>query len=85
LTNMAIRAPQAGVEAVTVWNEHRHERIDEAVRRVYPDGLHAPIANALREEGLRVGIAALDDPEHGLTEQVLAETDVLIWWGAHGA
>ena len=66
---------------VTLWNEHRHERIDEAVRRVYPEGLHAPIADSLRKQGMRVGIATLDDPEHGLTEQVLAETDVLIWWG----
>ncbi len=66
---------------VTLWNEHRHEKTHEAVRQVYPEGLHAPIAKSLREEGLVVGIATLDDPEHGLTERVLAETDVLIWWG----
>src|SRR5690606_23866 len=32
------------------------------------------------------GTATLDEPEHGLTEEVLANTDVLIWWGhmAHG-
>ena len=23
----------------------------------------------------------LQDPEHGMTEQKLDETDVLIWWG----
>ena len=30
--------------------------------------------------------ATLEEPEHGLTEDVLAATDVLIWWGhvAHG-
>jgi trehalose utilization protein len=28
-----------------------------------------------------VRIATLDEPEHGLTEPVLAETDVLTWWG----
>jgi trehalose utilization protein len=66
---------------VTVWNEHRHEKIHEEVQRVYPEGMHAPIAKSLRAEGMVVRIATLDDPEHGLTEQVLAETDVLVWWG----
>jgi len=33
-----------------------------------------------------VRTATLDEPEHGLTEAVLDQTDVLIWWGhkAHG-
>lgn len=66
---------------VTVWNEHRHEKTHEAVRQVYPEGLHAPIAKSLRNEGLDVSVATLDDPEHGLTERSLAGTDVLIWWG----
>ena len=25
--------------------------------------------------------ATLDEPEHGLTEEVLDGTDVLVWWG----
>jgi trehalose utilization protein len=37
---------------VTFWNEHRHEKTDEAVRRVYPEGLHAPIVQSLRENGM---------------------------------
>jgi trehalose utilization protein len=72
---------------VTVWNEYRHERRDEKVAAVYPEGLHAAIAAGLREHGLaQVRTATLDEPEHGLTEAVLAETDVLTWWGhmAHG-
>ena len=28
-----------------------------------------------------VRTATLDEPEHGLTEEVLADTDVLTWWG----
>jgi len=45
-----------------------------------------PIANYLRQQGLEVRTATLDEPEHGLTEAVLAQTDVLTWWGhmAHG-
>jgi trehalose utilization protein len=66
---------------VTIWNEFRHEKIHEGARNVYPDGLHAPIAEHLRSGGMTVGEATLDEPEHGLTDAVLAETDVLIWWG----
>jgi trehalose utilization protein len=43
--------------------------------------MHNVIAEHLRGEGFEVGTATLDEPEHGLTEEVLAQTDVLIWWG----
>ncbi len=67
---------------VTVWNEYRHEREDERYAKVYPDGIHGAVAAGLREEdGFQVRTATLDEPEHGLTEAVLAETDVLTWWG----
>ena len=67
---------------VTVWNEFRHEKTDEAVKKVYPDGIHVAIADYLKtQEGIEAGTAALDEPEHGLTEDVLKATDVLIWWG----
>jgi trehalose utilization protein len=66
---------------VTVWNEYRQERSDEAVRAIYPDGIHAAVADGLRQAGFEVRTATLDEPEHGLTEAVLAETDVLTWWG----
>ena len=66
---------------VTVWNEYRHEKSDEEVRKVYPDGLHAPIAEHLTSEGMTVRVATLDEPEHGLSDAVLADTDVLTWWG----
>ena len=72
---------------VTVWNEYRHEKQDPEIARVYPDGIHGAIAAYLRDQpGLEVRTATLDEPEHGLTDEVLAETDVLTWWGhmAHG-
>jgi len=53
----------------------------EGVQRVYPDGMHQVIADHLRERGFDARAATQDEPEHGLTEEVLAETDVLIWWG----
>ena len=71
---------------VTVWNEYRHELQEAHIGAVYPEGIHGAIAAGLREQGLTVRTATLDEPEHGLTEAVLDETDVLIWWGhkAHG-
>ncbi|KYH25463.1 trehalose utilization [Halalkalicoccus paucihalophilus] len=66
---------------VTVWNEFRHEREDEAAREQYPDGIHEAIAGFLEERGFDTRTATLDEPEHGLTEEVLDETDVLTWWG----
>ncbi len=66
---------------VTVWNEFVHEREDDTVADVYPDGIHATIADALAERGFDTETATLQDPEHGLTESVLAATDVLVWWG----
>jgi trehalose utilization protein len=66
---------------VTVWNEYRHEKSHVEVQKIYPNGLHAPIVAHLQAQGLTVRAATLDDPEHGLTTDVLAETDVLTWWG----
>ena len=72
---------------VVVWGENLHEKQHEAVQRVYPDGMHEAIASGLRAQlGDRavVSTATLDQPEHGLTEEVLADTDVLTWWGHMG-
>lgn len=67
---------------VTVWNEYRHERNDEDVRAVYPDGIHAAIAAGLQEHSdLIVRTATLDEPDQGLPPTVLDSTDVLVWWG----
>lgn len=65
---------------VTVFCEHRQDRF-EPVKSVYPDGMHAAIAEAfLNEPGFQVTIATQDMPSHGLTEEVLNRTDVLVWW-----
>jgi len=66
---------------VTVWNEFRHELTDEKVKAIYPDGIHDAIAKFLESADFTVKTATLDEPEHGLTEEVLNSTDVLIWWG----
>jgi trehalose utilization protein len=67
---------------VTVWNEGRHEKTHEEIRKVYPNGMHTVIAEALNGAGFSARTATLDDDaEHGLSEKVLAETDVMTWWG----
>lgn len=72
---------------VTVWNEFKHEKKDEAVAAVYPDGIHGAIAEGLNAvDGIEANTATLDEPEHGLTPGVVDNTDVFVWWGhmAHG-
>ncbi|MFH0965564.1 MAG: ThuA domain-containing protein [Planctomycetota bacterium] len=72
---------------ITIWNEFRHEKTEKEVQTIYPRGMHEAIADAMRKDpSLRVRTATLDEEDHGLSPQVLSETDVLIWWGhvAHG-
>ncbi|HET7421119.1 MAG TPA: ThuA domain-containing protein [Candidatus Dormibacteraeota bacterium] len=69
---------------VTVWNENVHEQREESVKKIYPEGMHTPIAEGIRRElgpDVDVRVATFDEPEHGLTEKLLAQTDVLTWWG----
>ncbi|MDA9020246.1 ThuA domain-containing protein, partial [Flavimaricola sp.] len=71
-----------------VWGENVHERENKVVAGVYPDGMHNAIAAGLNADpGITATTATLQDPEHGLPEDRLAQTDVLLWWGhaAHGA
>jgi trehalose utilization protein len=74
--NAAVPPPR-----ITVWNEFWYEKHDPNVARIYPEGIHMALAKPLRAAGFPVRTATLDDPEHGLDEVVLAETDVLVWWG----
>jgi trehalose utilization protein len=69
---------------VTVWNEFVHERRDAVVKEIYPDGMHVVVGAAIKRhlgDGASVRYATLDQPEHGLSEEVLDATDVLTWWG----
>ena len=67
---------------VMVWNENVHEREHEAIAAIYPKGIHGAIAGYLnKDEEITAGTATLEQPEQGLTDEVLDNTDVLIWWG----
>ncbi|MCL2513187.1 MAG: ThuA domain-containing protein [Oscillospiraceae bacterium] len=72
---------------ITVWNENVHDRKDKKVMEIYPKGMHGAISDFLSElPDTEVKIATLDMPEHGLTQEVVDNTDVMLWWGhtAHG-
>ncbi len=67
---------------VTVWNEFFHERTEENVKKVYPNGIHNAIKDFLgTNEDIVVKTATLCDENCGITDELLAETDVMIWWG----
>jgi len=69
---------------VTVWNENLHEKSNSRVTEIYPGGIHGYLKTVLECEDIEVRTATLDMEEHGLTEEVLADTDVLLWWGHMG-
>lgn len=72
---------------VTVFNEYFHELNEEKIREIYPRGIHKAIAGFLESDEVTVKTVTLFsdaetyDPEAGLTEELLENTDVLIWWG----
>lgn len=70
----------SGAIRVTIWNEFRHEVNKPHVRAIYPEGMHQAIASGLIGD-FAIRTATLAEPEHGLTADVLAATDVLVWWG----
>jgi len=69
---------------ITIWNEYIHELEHESVRALYPSGIHTVLADAISRllgDRVQIRIATIDQEEHGLSYETLAETDVLTWWG----
>ena len=65
---------------VLVWDEAPHH----APKEMYPKSLNGAIADGLNEMGegrIVAKTANLDDPNQGITDEALASTDVLLWWG----
>ena len=65
---------------VTIYNEFVHERTEEKVREVYPDGIHMALKSFLEDGDVVVDTVTLDTVNE-LTEEKLKDTDVLVWWG----
>lgn len=66
---------------VVVWNENLHEKTKPIVCQNYPGGIHGYLKSIIECDDIEVTTATLDDPECGLTDEVLDNTDVLVWWG----
>ncbi len=68
---------------ILIWNEYYHETHNDYVRKIYPEGIHGQLKKKLEgEKDFNISTATLDEePDHGLTQEVLDGTDVLIWWG----
>ncbi len=72
---------------VVVWGENVHEHKNKVVSDIYPKGMHTCIADFLnKHDQINASTATLQEEDHGLTQEVLDNTDVLTWWGhcAHG-
>ena len=75
---------------VTIWNEFVHETQEgewgNLIRSFYPNGIHRALAENLKADDLEIKAVSLQDPDQGLPDDVLNNTDVLLWWGhcAHG-
>jgi trehalose utilization protein len=66
---------------VLVWDENPHH----ASKELYPNGIRGGVLDGLVESDtlslLDAKSAHLDEPEQGVTDEILANTDVLVWWG----
>ena len=65
---------------VLIYNEYVHEKTEGAVREVYPEGIHNCLKAAIEGDDIVVDTVTLDDVDT-ITDERLADTDVLIWWG----
>jgi len=76
---------------VTVWNEYMHENKDDRhfsqkCLDLHPFGIHGTVKAIIDELGDKVSVrtVTMQDDEYGLSEQILSETDVLLWWAHIG-
>ena len=64
---------------IVVWSE------GTAPKNVYPNDINAAIVEGLkadkRFEKDTIIAASISDPDQGISDELLAKTDVLLWWG----
>ena len=66
---------------VLIFNEFSHEKQWEALRKPYPNYIHGALKAAVEDEDVNVKCVTLEDEDCGITDEVLSQTDVLMWWG----
>jgi trehalose utilization protein len=65
---------------VTIFNEYVTQKEQPDAMEVYPDGIHPVLVDVVERAGHDTRVALFSDSEHGLTKDVVAETDVLVYW-----
>lgn len=65
---------------VTIYNEFKHEQNNSSVAAIYPQGIHTALKQQLENDQISVHTVTLETVET-ITDSLLEETDVLIWWG----
>ena len=65
---------------VTIYNEYYHEKTEEEIKKVYPEGIHSALKNALECDEISVKTVTLDTVDE-ITDELLENTDVMLWWG----
>lgn len=67
---------------VTIWNEYWHELNEPVVGKMYPHGIHKALADGLADDDFEITTTWLEKDEwQGLSQELLDNTDVLLWWG----
>lgn len=73
---LAATVTQGAPLRVVIWSE------GTAPDKVYPNDINGAVAEALKPLTNVVTILAnINQPDQGVSEELLAKTDVLIWWG----
>jgi len=73
----------SGKRRVVVWSEGTAS-VDPEAKKVYPNDINFAIAEGLKPleaQGWEIVSASLNDPDQGISDERLNNTDILIWWG----
>ena len=65
---------------VTIYNEFFHEKEEQKVADIYPEGIHMALKKGLEDDEIQIRCVTLDTVSE-ITKELLDDTDVLIWWG----
>lgn len=65
---------------VTIYNEFFHEKEEQKVADIYPEGIHMALKKGLEGDEIQIRCVTLDTVSE-ITKELLDDTDVLIWWG----
>ncbi len=64
---------------IAIFNEFYHEQTHEEAKKVYPEGIHSVLASFL-QEGNSLRFFTMETVSD-ITDDILNETDVMLWWG----